>query len=148
MPINRDFIGRTYPLSRPYEVGREKIREFADSLGDSNPVYRDPAAAEKLGHPDVIAPPTFAIALTMDIGGQAIHDPEMGVDYSRVVHGEQRFVHHRPIYAGDVLVGALTVSDIRSAGRNEVVTTRVDLETTDGELVCTSLTTLVVRGGE
>lgn len=148
MPINQDFVGRSYPPSRDYDVGREQIRRFADALGDPNPVYRDPAAAAALGHPDVVAPPTFAVAITMDIGAAAVSDPELGVDYSRVVHGEQRFAHHRPIHAGDRLVGRLAIADVRAAGRNELLTTRVDLSTVDGEPVCTALSTLIVRGAD
>lgn len=147
MPINRDFIGRTYPASEPYEVGREKIREFADAIGDSNPAYRDIEAAQALGHPDIVAPPTFPIVVSMRVSGQAIADPELGVDYSMVVHGEQRFTYTRPVYAGDVLSGTLSIEDIRAAGRNEMLTTRVDLETPKGEHVCTAHSTLVVRGG-
>jgi len=147
MPINRDFIGRTYPASPPYEVGREKIREFAGAIGDVNPAYRDPVAARALGYADVIAPPTFAIVLTLDIGGQAVTDPELGVDYSRVVHGEQRFTHVRPITAGDRLVGTLCILDIRAVGRNEMLTTEIVLTTESGEPVCIATSTLVVRGG-
>lgn len=147
MGINRDYIGRTYPLSEPYEVGREKIKEFADAIGDSNPACRDAEAAREFGHPDVVAPPTFPIVVTQSVAGQAIADPDLGVDYSMVVHGEQRFSHDRPVYAGDVLAGRLTIDDIRSAGRNDMITTRVDLETATGEHVCTAHSTLVVRGG-
>lgn len=147
MPINRDFIGRTYPPSEPYEVAREKIREFADAIGDPNPAYRDTDAAKAFGHPDVVAPPTFPVVVTMRVAGQAIADPELGVDYSMVVHGEQRFSYTRPVYAGDVLTGKLRIEDIRSAGRNEMVTTKVDLETPKGEHVCSAFSTLVVRGG-
>ena len=147
MPINRDYVGRTYPPSPPYEVGREKIREFADAIGDLNPAYRDVAAARALGHRDVIAPPTFAIVLSMRVAAQAVADPELGVDYSRVVHGEQRFTYSRPVTAGDTLVGTLRIADVRSAGRNEMLSTEVDIATTDGEHVCTARSSLVVRGG-
>ena len=62
MPVDDSLIGRTYPPSRVYEVSREKIREFADAIGDASPLYRDPEAAKAHGYPDVIAPPTFPIA--------------------------------------------------------------------------------------
>lgn len=146
MALNRDFIGRSYPPGEPYEVSRVKIREFADAIGDPNPAYRDPEAARKLGHPDVIAPPTFAIAITMAASGAAVVDPDLGLDYSRVVHGEQRFAYTRPIHAGDVLVATATVEDIRTAGRNELMTTKVDLATPEGEHVCTAYSSLVERG--
>ncbi|HEY3718276.1 MAG TPA: MaoC family dehydratase N-terminal domain-containing protein [Jatrophihabitantaceae bacterium] len=148
MPLDQSFIGRVYPPTEPYEVGREKIREFADAVGDANPAYHDPDAAKALGYPDVVAPPTFAIVLTSRAAHQVIMDPELGVDYSRVVHGEQRFVHVRPIHAGDALTVVVTVENIRSAAGNDIVSTRGDVSTVDGEPVLTALATLVVRGVE
>jgi len=145
MPLDPAFIGRSYPPTPVYEVGREKIREFATAIGDESPVYRDPAAARALGHPDVIAPPTFAIVISSEAGRQAVFDPELGLDYSRVVHGEQRFVHHRPIRAGDRLQGVLVVENIRTAAGNDILSTRVDLTTENGEPVTTAYSTLVAR---
>lgn len=146
MPIDQSFVGRVYPPTAPYEVGREKIREFADAVKDPNPAYRDPAAARALGYDDVIAPPTFAIVVTLPAGHQVIDDPELGIDYSRVVHGEQRFVHTRPVRAGDVLQVVVTVDKIRAAAGNDLVTTRADVTTVAGEAVLTAFGTLVARG--
>jgi acyl dehydratase len=146
VPLDQSFVGRTYPPTPPYEVGREKIREFADAVGDANPAYRDPEAARALGHPDVIAPPTFGIVLSMTAGRQVIADPELGLDYSRVVHGEQRFVVTRPIRAGDRLTVIVTVENIRSAAGNDMITTRGEVATVDGEPVFTAYSTLVARG--
>jgi acyl dehydratase len=146
MPVDQSFVGRVYPPTAPYEVGREKIREFADAVNDPNPAYRDPAAARALGHADVIAPPTFGIILTMKAGHQVITDPQMGIDYSRVVHGEQRFEHTRPVRAGDVLQVVVTVQDIRTAAGNDIVTTRADVATVEGEAVLTAYATIVARG--
>jgi len=146
MPVDQSFRGRSFPPTRPYEVGREKIREFADAINDPNPVYRERAAAQALGYPDVIAPPTFAIVLTLPAGGEVIRDPAFGLDYSRVVHGEQRFVHHRPIVAGDLLQVVVTVEDIRIAAGNELVTNRAELMTVAGEQVCTAYSVIVGRG--
>lgn len=64
MALDQSFVGRSYPPTDPYEVGREKIREFAAAVGDTNPVYSDPEAAKSYGYPDVIAPPTFVFAIT------------------------------------------------------------------------------------
>jgi acyl dehydratase len=146
MAVDATYVGRVYPPTPPYEVGREKIREFADAINDQNPVYRDRAAAEALGYPDVIAPPTFAILLSLKAGHQVIADPDLGIDYSRVVHGEQRFVHHRPISAGDVLQVVVTVDDIRTAAGNDLVTTRAEISTVEGEPVVTARSTIVARG--
>lgn len=146
MAVDQSYVGRVYPPTEPYEVGREKIREFADSINDPNPVYRDREAAAALGYPDVIAPPTFPIVLTLRAGHQVIMDPEIGIDYSRVVHGEQRFVHHRPVTAGDVLQVVVTIADIRAAAGNDIVTTQAEVTTVDGEPVVTATSTIVARG--
>ena len=144
MALNRDFIGRTFPPSDPYEVSRVKIREFATAIGDQNPLYVDQAAAQAAGYPDVIAPPTFPIALTMN--GSALADPELGLNYAMVVHGEQRFAFERPIHAGDVLTTQSTITNIRAAGNNEVMTIETVVRTVDGELVCTTVNSIVERG--
>ena len=146
MPLDPSYVGRVYPPTPPYEVGREKIREFADAVGDLNPVYRDPAAAQALGHPDVIAPPTFPIVLTLTAGHQVLTDPDFGIDYSKVVHGEQRFVHARPVRAGDVLQVVVTIDGVRAAAGNDMVTTRAEVTTVEGELVSTAYATIVARG--
>jgi acyl dehydratase len=146
MPVDPSFIGRAYPPTEPYEVGREKIHEFADAINDPNPVYRSRSAAQQLGHPDVIAPPTFAIVVSSRASRQVIEDPDLAIDYSRVVHGEQRFVHARPIVAGDLLQVVVSVEDIRAAAGNDIITSKAVVSTVDGELVCTAYSTLVARG--
>jgi acyl dehydratase len=146
MAINREYAGRTYPPSEPYEVSRVKIAEFAAAVGDPNPVYRDRAAAQAAGFADVIAPPTFAIVVSMASSGAALADPGLGLNYAMVVHGEQRFEYSRPIMAGDVLTAQPTITEIRDAGRNVMLTTSTELRTVDGEHVCTAIGTIVERG--
>jgi acyl dehydratase len=146
MALDRALVGRSYPPSAVYEVGRAKIAEFATALGDDDPVHRDPAAARAAGHPDVIAPPTFAIVLTLEAANVVLDDPDVDLDYSRVVHGEQKFTHHRPILAGDRLVATTTIDAVRSVVGNDLLTTRVDVATEDGEAVCTATSMLVARG--
>ncbi|MCA2224847.1 MULTISPECIES: MaoC family dehydratase N-terminal domain-containing protein [Nonomuraea] len=147
MALNRDFVGRTYASKSSYEVSRVKIREFAAAIGDGNPIYRDRDAAQAAGHPDVVAPPTFPIVFSLQSGGEALADPDLGLNLAMVVHGEQRFEYVRPIYAGDELVTSSTITDIRSAGRNELLTVRSDIATVAGEPVCTTYNTIVERGG-
>jgi acyl dehydratase len=146
MPLDPSFAGRTYPPTPAYEVSRAKIREFAAAIGDPNPAYTDVDAARALGHPDLVAPPTFAIVVSMPAADQVIADPALGLDFSRVVHGDQRFSYARPIVAGDVLTVALVVEKIRSLAGNDVITTRGDIATLDGEAVASAYTTLVARG--
>ena len=148
MSVNASFTGRTYPATAPYAVGREKIREFAEAVGAVDAAHTDQLQARARGYRDVIAPPTFAVLIAQRCDRQLIVDPEAGIDYSRVVHGEQRFVHHRPITAGDEIVGVLTVDSVKEAGGHAMVTTRSELSTTEGEPVCTATSTIVIRGGE
>ena len=148
MPVNADFQGRTYPPTEPYHVGAAKIREFADAVGSDDPVHRDVEAARARGYADVIAPPTFAVLIAQQCDAQLIRDPEAGIDFSRVVHGEQKFVHHRPLTAGDVVIGTLHVDTVRETGGHAMVTTRTELATEAGEPVCTATSTIVIRGGE
>ncbi|GAA4843436.1 MaoC family dehydratase N-terminal domain-containing protein [Saccharopolyspora rosea] len=147
MPINRDFIGYTFDSDGPYEVTRGKIREFADAIGDPEPAYRDAAAARELGHPDVIAPPTFAIVASgAASANNPILLPEFGLNYRMVVHGEQTFRHRRPIRAGDVLSASGRIAEIRDAGNNELVRIETDLRDAAGDLVCTAVNVIVSRG--
>ena len=100
MPVNESFVGRTYPPTEPFQVGREAIRDFAASVGARSPIHHDVEAARAAGYRDLVAPPTFAVIPGQRTDAQFVTDAEAGVDFSRVVHGEQRFVHHRPIVAG------------------------------------------------
>ncbi len=146
MAIDVSFVGREYAPTPPYRVSREKIREFALAVGDADPAYLDPGVARGLGYADVIAPPTFAIVVTMPAGHQVTFDPELGLDYSRVVHGEQLFTHRRPLVAGDEVQVVVHVDSIRSAGGNDILGIRAEVATTAGEPVLTAATTLVARG--
>jgi acyl dehydratase len=146
MAVNQDYVGRTFPPGEPYEVSRVKIREFADAIGDMSPVYRDRDAAVAAGHPDVIAPPTFAIVVSMTSSARAIGDPGLGLNYAMVVHGEQRFEYTRPIQAGDVLVATSTIAGIRMIKSNTMITTETAIDTVAGERVCTAHSILVERG--
>jgi len=149
MALNTAKIGHRYPDTASYEVGREKIREFATAIGDESPIYRDVDAARAAGHRDVPAPPTFAIVIAQPAARQASSDPEIGVDYSRVVHGEQRFEHHEPICAGDVLTARVEVTTIRPAGSNWMLTTRTDLvRVPDEVVVCTATSSIIERGDD
>jgi acyl dehydratase len=147
MPLNRDCIGREYPADETYEVSRELVRRFAEAVGDDNRAYVDVEAAKAIGYPDVIAPPTFLTVLGFRYAGTGpMVDAALGLDYSLVVHGEQRFVHHRPARAGDVLCMTTTIIDIRDAGRNELMTTKTAVTASGGEPVADLFSTIVSRG--
>jgi acyl dehydratase len=121
-----------------------KIKEFAEAIGDPNPVYRDREAAKAAGHPDVIAPPTFPIVISLS--GSDLLDPELGLNFAMVVHGEQRFEYQRPLRAGDVVVTESTIAGMRSIGRNERLDIQTVITTVDGEHVCTAHNVLIERG--
>jgi acyl dehydratase len=144
--LNPDFVGRTYPPVGTYQVGREKIREFATAIGDSNPLFHDVDAASAAGYADVIAPPTFAFALAFQAMRTVVLDPQLGLDYSRVVHGEEKFVYSRPIGAGDELVVSSVIDNIRAAAGNDMITVRSDIATVTGEHVVTTYSLTVARG--
>ncbi|MDT7724067.1 MAG: hypothetical protein QOI21_643 [Actinomycetota bacterium] len=148
MALDQSFIGRSYPPTSTYEVSREKIREFADAIGDINPVYRDPEAARAAGHPDVIAPPTFITVVNIPAVNTVVADPALGLDYSRMVHGLQSFSYVRPVRAGDVLALTVTIDDIMDRAGNDFLTVRAEVNAADGELVCTTSAQLVVRRGD
>jgi acyl dehydratase len=144
MAIDPSAAGRVYP-SQPYDVSREKIREFADAVGDPNPAYRDVEAAKALGHSDVIAPPTFAMIPVLR-GFDVLID-DLGVVYAQVIHANQRFVHQRPIRAGDRLTTTTTLDTLRSRGGNDLLGIRCEVAGEAGEAVCTATATLLVREG-
>lgn len=146
MAVNPEYAGRQYPPNEAYEVGRVKIAEFAEAVGATHPAHTDPAAARALGHPDVIAPPTFAVVVAQRAEAQYISDPAAGIDFSRVVHADERFVHHRPICAGDRLVTVLHVDGVTERAGLSMVTTRAEIGTEDGAAVASVTSTLAVRG--
>ena len=146
MPLNQGFVGKRYPQTRPYLVGREKIREFATAIGDRSPVFHDLDAAKQAGYRDLVAPPTFAFVITMQALSAAMFDPELGMDYARVVHGEQAFQYHQVLVAGDEVVVDSHISQITVRNRNEYLTTVADVTTTAGQLLVRATSTIVVRG--
>jgi acyl dehydratase len=145
MPLNQALVGKEYPPVR-YEVGREKLREFAVALGETDPIYHEEEAARAAGHPDLPAVPTFPIVLSFRAGQVVYGDPALGLDYSRVVHGEQEFVYHRPIHAGDRLLATGKVAAVEAKGRHELLTLQTEVTTEAGEPVCTVRATLLSRG--
>jgi acyl dehydratase len=146
MPLDPSFAGRTYPPTEAYQVAREKIREFARAIGADDAAHHDPGAARALGHPDVLAPPTFPVVVTAAATRQLVDDPGLGLDFSRVVHADQRFAYTRPVVAGDELVCVNTIEEIASRGGHDFLSTRTEVTTAAGAPVVTAWCRLVVRG--
>ncbi len=148
MPVNSAIEGRTYPPTDPYLVGREKVREFARAVLATHPTHFDPDAAHAAGHADVVAPATFPIVVPAAALDQLLSDDEAGVDFTRVVHGDQRFSYSRPIVAGDELVATMTVTSVKTLGGHSMVTSESAIADATGAHVVTATSTLVVRGDE
>lgn len=143
--MNPAIAGRIYPPTEPYLVGREKVREFARAVLAADPLSLDPRAARAAGFADVVAPPTFAVVVQEQALAQLLADADAGIDFSRVVHGDQRFRFSRPIVAGDELTARLTVTSVKSLGGNSMVTAESEIRDVTGTHVVTATSTLVVR---
>jgi acyl dehydratase len=148
VPVNPELQGRVFPPVAPYLVGREKIREFARAVLATNPINHDPDAARAAGHADIVAPPTFAVVVQESTLAQLLAEPDSGIDFSRVVHGDQRFSYTRPIVAGDELTATLTVASVKTLGGHSMVTAESEIVDASGAHVVTATSTLVVRGDE
>lgn len=146
--MNPDLVGRAFAPASPYLVGREKVREFARAVFATSPLNYDPVAASAAGYADVVAPPTFAVVLQEATLAQLLAEPDAGIDFSRVVHGEQRFSYTRPIVAGDELTATLSVTSVKTLGGNAMVTAESVIVDPQGEHVVTAISTLVVRGDD
>ena len=145
--VNPDIVGKIYPRTASYLVGREKVREFARAVFAS-PEALDIESANKHGHPDLVVPPTFPVVIQEQSLKLVLDDPESQIDFSRVVHGDQRFVYERAIVAGDELTSELTVASVKSLGGNHMVTFETRIFDKEEDLVCTAISTLVVRGAD
>jgi acyl dehydratase len=146
--VNPNVQGKKYPETDPYLVGREKIREFANAVFSVNPINLDVFAAQAAGYTDLVAPPTFAVVIQERSLHTVLADPEADIDFSRVVHGDQRFIANRAIVAGDELTSVLTVASVKSLGAHSMITFNTEIFDANKELVSTAISTLVVRGGE
>lgn len=146
--MNPELQGRVFPPVAPYLVGREKVREFSRAVFATNPISHDPEAARAAGHADVVAPPTFAVVVQEATLAQLLAEPDAGIDFTRVVHGDQRFSYTRPIIAGDTLTATLAVTSIKTLGGHAMVTAESTIVDATGAHVVTAISTLVVRGDE
>ncbi|WP_129657519.1 FAS1-like dehydratase domain-containing protein [Rothia uropygialis] len=146
--IAEDLQGRVYSNAPVYSVSREKIREFARAVKAESRAHFDVESARELGYTDLVAPPTFAIIVSQAADAELIQDPTAGIDFSRVVHADQRFTHHRAIVAGDELSATVHVDAVRSMGAGAMVTTREEIVDEKGEPVATAVSSLLVRGEE
>lgn len=127
--LNPDSVGRTFPGAKSFLVTASEIATFAAVIGEDDLT---------------VAPPTFSIRISLEQSQDLLSDPSVGLDWSRVVHGDQKFEIFRPIVAGDVLKCSSTIENYKVVAGNEIVTVRSDLRS-DDELVVSTWSTLVVR---
>jgi len=145
MALSTETIGKSYaPVT--YAVGREKIREYAAAVGETNPLHLDLAAARAAGYADLVAPPMFAVVYSSPAVTVAMFDPELGVDFARVVHGAQELVWGPLVIAGDEVMTTVTVKDLSQRGGMTFYVFEAESENQRGETVCTGTWTIIVRG--
>jgi acyl dehydratase len=145
MPVNTKAIGKTYePVT--YAVGREKIREYARAVGETNPLHLDVDAARAAGYADVVAPPMFAVVYSAPAVGPPIFDPEIELNFAMMVHGGQEFEWDSPVVAGDEVTTTASVKDISEHdGRGYYVFESIS-SNQRGERVARGVWTNIVRG--
>jgi len=148
MSVNLELLDTVFEPTEAYVVGREKVREFASAVFATAPIHHDVDAAIAAGYSDVVAPPTFPIVIQEKTLQQLLSHPGAGIDFSRVVHGDQKFEYQRPLVAGDEVVAKLLVTKIQSLGGHTMVTSESTITTTAGEPVVVATSTLVIRGEE
>lgn len=148
MSVNPELVGRDFPPTPPYLVGREKVREFSRAVFATEPQHTDPAAARRLGYADVVAPPTFAMVIQDLTLQQLLAEPDSGIALERTVHAEQRFRYTRPIVAGDELTGRLQVTGVRPFGKGAMVTSEAEITDAAGAHVVTAVSVLLIGGEE
>jgi acyl dehydratase len=144
--LNTSAIGKSFAPTT-YAVGREKIKEYALAVGETNPLHLDVTAARAAGHRDVVAPPMFAVVYCAPSMGPALFDPDVGVNFARLVHGGQEFQWGPLVVAGDEITTTVTVKDISERLGNGFYVFESVSTNQDGETVCTGTWTNIVRGG-
>jgi len=148
VPVNPDLVGRAFPPTAPYLVGREKVREFARAVFATDPQHTDAGAARALGYADVVAPPTFAMVIQDLTLQQLLAQPDSGIALERTIHAEQRFRYTRPIVAGDELVAQLAITGVRAVGKGAMVTSEAEITDAAGAHVVTATSVLLIGGEE
>jgi acyl dehydratase len=145
MPLNQSLKGKSYQ-ELEFEVERDRVDQFALAVGEDDPRFTDPEAAKAEGFPEQLAFPTFPTVLGIMVSAQVVVDPELGMDYSRVVHGEQEFDWRRPIAVGDRLRASPSIADVYAKGPNEYLVIETEITDPGGEVVCVMRATLLSRG--
>lgn len=144
MSVDLTAIGKTYPATA-YAVGREKIREYAAAVGETEQLYFDVDVARAAGYADVVAPPMFAVVYSGRSVWPALFDPEVGIDFTMMVHGGQEFRWGPLVLAGDEITTTTTVKDIAERSGMGFYVFETESRNQRGETVCTGTWTHIVR---
>jgi acyl dehydratase len=145
MPVNKDAVGKQWqPVA--YEVGLEKIREYAHAVGETNPVHLDREAALAAGFRDVVAPPMFCVVYSAPAMGPAVLDPEVGINLAAMVHGGQEFQWGEPVCAGDVITTQPRLSEAYERDGRGFYVFLSESNNADGKLTVRGTWTNIVRG--
>jgi acyl dehydratase len=145
MPVNTDAVGKSYP-PHLYAVGREKVKEYALAVGETNPLHLDHEAARAAGYADVVAPPMFAVVYCGGAMGPALFDPEVGINFALLVHGGQEFKWGPLVVAGDEISTVITIKSIDERAGNGFYVFESVSTNQDGHTVSVGTWTNVVRG--
>ena len=145
MALKTDAVGKEWP-STTYQVGREKIKEYANALGLDNPVHFDVEAARAAGFRDVVAPPMFAVVYSSPAVGPAILDPEVELNFAAMVHGGQAFEWDEPACSGDEITTTAKCLDISEKDGKGFYIFETNAVNQNGDLVARGTWTLIVRG--
>jgi acyl dehydratase len=145
MPLNQSLKGKTYQ-ELTFDVDRDRVTAFAAAVGEEDPRFTDPEAARTEGFPEQLAFPTFPTVMGILASAQVVADPDLGMDYSRVVHGEQAYEWRRPIVVGDRLRAVPRIADVYAKGPNEFLVVEAEITDADGQVVCVARSTLLSRG--
>ena len=145
MPVKTETIGKSYPPVE-YEVGKEKIGEYARAVGEENRVYFDRDAAREAGFRDVPAPPMFAVVYSWGSVALPAVDPDVDLNFAMLVHGGQEFVWGEPVCSGDVISTVASVKDIHEKGGMGFYIFETVSTNQDGQEVARGAWTNIVRG--
>ena len=145
MPLNQSLKGKAYQ-EITFEVERDRVTQFSLAVGEDDPRFLEDGAARAEGFPEQLAFPTFPTTVGILASAQVVTDTELGLDYTRVVHGEQEFEWRRPIVVGDVLRATPRIADIYVKGPNEFIVIEAEIADAEGDVVAVARSTLLSRG--
>jgi acyl dehydratase len=148
MALKTDIRGMVWRYPDCYEVGREKVREYARAVKAEDPASYDEKAAAELGHEALVAPLTFTAAFALLIQQDFFRNVDVGIETMQIVQVDQKFVYHRPVKAGDRLWGTMYIHSVDERFGADIVVTRSVCTNDAGDVVLEAFTTMMGQHGE